>query len=112
MSTLEQDAQIEGFNALLDSAGRTLQWVRRTGQPVDFIAILTQAPPIDPESQLSVDVREKTLMQVMSPGPAIALNDTVIEPGTANQWQVLWREDNPTDWATNYVMAKITEQDS
>jgi len=111
-NTLEQDAQIDGFNSLLDSSGRSLQWVGKTGSPVPFMALLTQAPPIDPDSQLSIDVREKTLMQVLSPGPAIVLGDTIIEPGTSNQWSTIWREDNPTDWATNYVLSKITEFDS
>lgn len=108
--SIADDALGKGYNALLETAGRTLQTVSATNA-VYFTATLNIAPPFDPATELGSDLREKTIMELNAPGPAISINDYIVEPGTPNKWVVLMRDNNPADFTITYVLAKVTPQD-
>lgn len=101
--------ELRGFKDRLRRDGKRLKTVKA---PVtQFKALLAVAPPFDPETELGSDPREKANCEVLAPGPDLSLNDYVSEIGTNNKWQVVYREDNPADFTTKYVLAKVTNKD-
>lgn len=90
--------------------GRCLQTVTPT--PVNFKALLAVAPPIDPNTELGSDPREKAVCELFAPGPVICLNDFITEPGTQNKWQVVYRDNNTADFVVKYMLAKVLTIDT
>lgn len=93
------------FNDRLRQQGHCLQTVKAPA--VNFRALLAVAPPLDPDTELGSDPREKCVCELNGPGPVIALNDFIVEIGTTNKWQVVYRDNNTADFAVKYMLAKV-----
>jgi hypothetical protein len=108
MLTIGQDALIEGFRTQLELYGKSMQSLSTAN--VTFTALLQVAPPFDPNTPLGEDPREKVIMEVLSPGPALSLNDRVQEVGNDDStWLVVWRDANPAHIVARYILARLTD---
>lgn len=115
---------LEGFKARLDVYGEELQ-VLSSGAKLS--GIIEPAPPIDPDFPIGPDIREKSILHVLTeddPGikqfdrlspTAPAEDPTSEEPATGEPdgdeeptvWEVLKRENNPADFVTKFWIVKV-----
>lgn len=95
------------FGDRLRRQGKYMQTVK--APPFYFRALIAVAPPFDPETELGSDPREKAMMELLAPGPAISLNDFITEIGTKNKWEVVYRDNNPADFTVKYVIAVVID---
>ena len=79
---------------------------------VPFQALLQSVSPFGLDTEILNDPREKTMMEIMSPGPVVNANDKLMEPGTTNRWCVIGRDNNAADFTVKYVLAKVVTEDT
>ena len=106
-----QRIKLAGWNVLWTNSDRRLLSLGGA-DAIPFRALLQAMPAFGLTTEISDDPREKTVLEVLEPGPCINRNDTLIEPGTNNQWTVLGRDNNQSDFTVRYFLAKITTEDN
>jgi len=107
--TYGQTIQVEGFQAQLDMYGRTLTALDESG--IQFRALLSEQPPIDPLFDLGSDLREVTYAQILRPvpnlHPQVQLKD---DSGVIWKWVKLI--DNPSTITAILHLIQVVPEDS
>jgi hypothetical protein len=104
-----QEALVDAFNIQLSEYGRTLVALDDSG--IQFQALLSEQPPIDPLFDLGSDLREVTYAQILRPvpnlHPQVQLKD---DSGVIWKWVKLI--DNPSTITAILHLIRVVPEDS
>ncbi|MDB6022928.1 MAG: hypothetical protein JWQ04_2785 [Pedosphaera sp.] len=99
-----QTARLEGFRAQLAVDGVTLTILSAAGGTI--FGLLSVNPPVEVPSELTEDRREKAILEVLRPAPAVVRADQ-LKDDDGNKWQIWTREDNAADFAVKFWLVKL-----
>lgn len=100
------------MDALLQQGYRRLIYGPKGSNLVDLVSgrafrgLLGANPPIDPNTELGADPREKALLEVISSEcPPLQCQGGLSEGN--NRWKVVARDANPADFVDSFVVVKV-----